>query len=181
VIKTVNDRFRFPVADGILKPQYVNHIYADVDNTFKEFRTQSLKRRTPVEAESPTDLAHDPSPLLEGPDATLKTDGPEERLYPSTDNREALEIPDQQDYWTMPNFDVLIRNHVIPRTNLYVPTPEECPIPLEWLDITRRTDTDLAHPNHRSVEDFWTEDRRSGSGKAIDPDEMWIGKPFLIS
>ena len=41
VPKSANGMFRFPIAEGALKLNYIKHQYADVDNTHKESRTAS--------------------------------------------------------------------------------------------------------------------------------------------
>ena len=44
---------------------------------------------------------------------------------------------------SMPNKSFLIRTHVNLRFELFLPTVDNCPLPLEWLEILRRTDTSL--------------------------------------
>ena len=83
------------------------------------------------------------------------TDGEDEALI--TGEREELDVPQQTDFWSMPNHDILVRNHVIPRTELYVPTDAECPLPVRYLDILRTTKTVLDHADHQEVNDHWTE------------------------
>ena len=100
-------------------------------------------------------------------------DDEDKELVFNPDDREDIELPGQSDYWTMPNYDRLIRWHVNPRTELFIPTEDHCPIPLEWLDTMRDTYTDLGHGDLRQIEDYWTEDRREG-GRHLD--EEWIGR-----
>ena len=72
----------------------------------------------------------------------------------------------------MPNSNILIRNIVVPRPKMFVPTVENCPIPLEWLDITRNTTTSLSHNMLHKIDDYWTHDARNG---ARELDEEWTG------
>ena len=51
---------------------------------------------------------------------------------------------EQNDYWSMSNVAHLIRFHVNPRSELIVATSDNCPIPLECLDIL------LKHKLHKT-------------------------------
>ncbi len=79
----------------------------------------------------------------------------------------------QIDYRSMPNLTKLVRTHVNPRTELFAPTADSCPIPLEWVDIYRRTETSLDHGQLREVDDYWTVDARS-EPRVLD--EEWTGR-----
>lgn len=50
--------------------------------------------------------------------------------------------PELKDYWTLTG-DVLIIHHLKPRLKLFEPKEGSLPIPLKYLDIVRRTRTDL--------------------------------------
>ena len=52
------------------------------------------------------------------------------------------------------NNDVIIRHHVLPRTRLYVPLEKHCPIPLKFIDVMRKTHTDLEGEDEHKIEDF---------------------------
>ena len=47
-----------------------------------------------------------------------------------------------EDFWTV-NEHFITRHHRRPRTDLFVPTEEDCPIPLKWIDVMRFTHTSL--------------------------------------
>ncbi len=49
-------------------------------------------------------------------------------------------------------------HHAVPRSKLFVPTDENCPFPVKYLDVTRRTYTDLENKAEAEVEDIWTDD-----------------------
>ena len=44
---------------------------------------------------------------------------------------------------------------------MFVPTEEDCPLPLKYLDILRKTETDLEAYAQREIDDFWTDDNAS--------------------
>ena len=62
----------------------------------------------------------------------------------------------------------MVIKHNTPRTKLFVPTPENCPIPLKFIDVLRMTRTDLDNNAERSVADLYTD------GQTALSDE-WIG------
>ena len=77
------------------------------------------------------------------------TEGDEGQPDPSGDSTDTDSMPDPEDAepecldtWTTNN-DVLIRHHLTPRQKLFIPTVEDCPIPLKFLDVMRTTETDL--------------------------------------
>ena len=172
--KLANGKFRFPIAEGALMLNYIKHRYADVDNSHKEFRTASQI------AQSGERAARD---RLAGQDVDSevadRVDPVQDKLLSDSTQGNSLHLdpdgshPAQNDYWTMPNHDLLIRWHVVPRTSLFTPTTDDCPLPLEWLDILRETKTDLQHAELDCIDDFWTQDSLNG---ARDLDEEWIGR-----
>ena len=72
----------------------------------------------------------------------------------------------------MPNNDLLIRHHVVPRRHLHVPASESCPLPIEWLDVKRETFTNLDHGDLHWIEDCWTADAREGTSRELY-EEFW--------
>lgn len=85
-----------------------------------------------------------------------------------------MEAMEERDYWIFPNEGVIIGYHVSPRTSVYVADEDNCPVPLEYLDIFRRTITDISFPSLREIQDFWTTDKREEPGREFD--EEWIGE-----
>jgi len=83
-------------------------------------------------------------------------------------------VPDitSKDYWEF-NGEVLILHHCVPRTKLFVPTDANCPLPLKYLDVGRRTYTNLESKAENFVADFWT------SSGARELSEDWTGKTCL--
>ena len=50
--------------------------------------------------------------------------------------------------------DLLIATHNQPRTKLFQPTDENCPIPTKYIDVMRTTDTDLDDKSLNRIEYF---------------------------
>ena len=95
---------------------------------------------------------------------TEQKKGPESRENP----RQVHE----PDFWTL-NDTVLVRHHRTPRWRLFSPSADDCPIPLEYVDVMRMTETDLEHPAERTIHDHWTSnDRRKLS-------DAWTGKTIF--
>ena len=96
---------------------------------------------------------------------------------------------ERQDYWVIAG-TTLTRMHVTPRRRLYVPTDEDSDIPLKFLDVTRRTHTDMDHLSESIIRDEWctgdNDDRELSSWwtgctkfdilrPAPPPGKMWVG------
>ena len=63
-------------------------------------------------------------------------------------------IPGRGDEWIMAG-DVLTRVHHAPRVKLFTFDEVPCPIPLEYIDVMRTTDTDLTEAAEARIEDHW--------------------------
>ena len=64
-------------------------------------------------------------------------------------NRDLTDYPlTEPDSWKITP-DVVIRIHNQPRTKTFVPTEENCPLPLHYLDVMRKTDTTLPEAAQR--------------------------------
>ncbi len=64
------------------------------------------------------------------------------------------DLPTQQeDFWTVTS-DALVRHHKTQRTELYVPTEQDSPIPLKYIDVIRRTQTDHETLAERTIHDY---------------------------
>ena len=73
----------------------------------------------------------------------------------------------ENDYWTF-NGELFCRHHLTPRKGLHVATQDELPIPLEYIDDRRRTQTNLESDHEATVEDVW------GPADKLEPDS-WAG------
>ena len=76
---------------------------------------------------------------------------------------------EEQNFWST-NGEVIIRHHRVPRDSLFIPTDDNCPMPLKYLDVFRRTYTDLENKEEASISDLWNLD---GSRRLSD---SWRGK-----
>ena len=66
--------------------------------------------------------------------------------------------------------DCAITHHRISRTKLYVPDEVTFPIPLKYIDVLRRTTTDIDSEAEHIIEDIWIDD---GEKELSGP---WFGK-----
>ena len=57
------------------------------------------------------------------------------------------------DFWSMSE-NFIYRHHVEPRVKLYSPREESIPIPLQYLDVTRTTHTNLDVKQEKRIDDF---------------------------
>ena len=128
LITQKGDEFTFPAADGTAK----------LSGRDYEFREPTLKReRTARSEDCSGDLRGEP----EGCQPAESTDDAEARA----------------DFWSIQG-DFIYRHHNEPRVQLYVPTEETFPIPLEYIDLTRPTHTDLDVMQEKRVDDCWNFD-----------------------
>ena len=72
------------------------------------------------------------------------------------------------DFWSMSR-NFIYRLHVEPRVKLYSPREESFPIPLEYIDVSRTTHTNLDVKQERLIDDNWNFD---GSR---DLSDSWTG------
>ena len=70
----------------------------------------------------------------------------------STDDAEA-----RVDFWSIQG-DFIYRHHSEPRVQLYVPKEETFLIPLQYVDVTRSTHTDLDVSQEKRIDDYWNVD-----------------------
>ena len=110
--------FIFPVADGTVK----------IFGKEQRLRTSTSTRDRPERGEEreilqgKSDELHSPTPLHED----------------STRMMRKL----KSDFWTITG-EFIYRHHVEPRVKLYVPKEESFPIPMKYIDFTRKTHTPL--------------------------------------
>ena len=95
-------------------------------------------------------------------------------------NRDNVEAPPAQppvvhepDFWTV-NDDQIVRFHRTPRIKFFSLSEVEPPIPIEYVDIMRITETDLETLAESRIEDYWTTD--------AEPKELsgsWTGRTIF--
>lgn len=153
--KTAEDEWYFPLYEGdIRQPGQPSHSQ-QLERTIKQKRAQRKQDNTPpAQPDNTTDNAQQPTDNAQQPE----------------------EEPDEsQDFWALPNNDVLIRFHRGPRSKLYIPTQDNCPLPLKYLDVLRRTTTDLEDLAEREIEDFWVTDGND-QNPSRSLSHPWTGK-----
>ena len=89
-----------------------------------------------------------------------------------------------EDYWTMKG-DLLIRHHLQPRTELFVPEESQMPFPQKYIDVTRKTKTTLESPSEKSIEDYWNVPCKDDAGGDPKPQnrslsDYWTGQTTFI-
>lgn len=104
-----------------------------------------------------------PGPRIREPRIRNRTETEEEEepQTEASDQEASGDAPPQEiklepDTWSITD-DLLIRHHNTPRTKLFMPDEIECPLPLKYLDILRRTETDSDYQVERTIRDFWIE------------------------
>ena len=129
LIKQKRDQFIFTIAEGTAK----------LSGRDYEFRKPTPRREQTVKSEDCSGELEEGEPG-ESPPAE------------STDDAEA-----RADFWSIQG-DFIYRHHNKPRVQLYVPKKETFPIPLEHIDLTRSTHTDLYVMQEKRVDDCWDVD-----------------------
>ena len=133
--------FILPLADGRIKTLGGN----------QDLRTSTLLRHRPIQGESNIDFLGEPEGCLPEPQDSLPDAG------------EAI-----NDFWSMSG-NFINRHHVEPRVKLYSPRKESFPIPLQYIDVSRTTHTNLDVKQEKRIDDYWKID---GSRDLSDP---WTG------
>ena len=70
--------------------------------------------------------------------------------------------------------DVVIRYHVTARSYLYIPQEHSFPIPLKYIDVQRKTKTNLEDLAEASIEDVWYDPETEN--KIVQPSSKFIGQ-----
>ena len=107
--------FIFPIADGPIK----------LPGGDQELRTSTLIRDRPIRGESHLDFVGESEGSRSPPQDSLPDAG------------EAI-----NDFWSMSG-NFIYRHHVEPRVKLYSSRRESFPVPLEYIDLSRTTRTNL--------------------------------------
>ena len=116
-------KFRFPCKDGALKQAGIS---------------APRRRRIAPEPLAQGDLGHDNGEVVE-PDEPLEL-AQDDTIDDALARGDAG--PQQQDCWAASG-GAVICFHVIPRKKLFIPVEGELPIPLKYIDVQRRTETNI--------------------------------------
>ena len=71
-----------------------------------------------------------------------------------SDPEPAEDILHENDRWTVQK-NAIILHHYKPRQYLDTPDPNDLPIPIEFIDVGRRTETNLEDQGEALIEDVW--------------------------
>ena len=83
----------------------------------------------------------------------------------------------EPDFWTV-NEDQLVRVHRTPRIKLFNFLEVEPPIPIEYVDVMRITETDLETKAESRIEDYWNEDHVPDAGPR-QLSSFWTGRTII--
>eukprot|EP00973_Karenia_brevis_P049263 6833472-Karenia_brevis.AAC.1 len=103
-------KWRYPVRDGLLKQPDPGQKWSLQLRVIKDSDPENEENEGEEEREG-----SEPAPCHEPGDQLPQ------------------EEPGDSDFWTL-NSDVLIRHHMKPRSTLFVPSAEDCPIPWKYVD-----------------------------------------------
>ena len=161
-MQTPNGQIHFPLSTGELKQP---GRLGKSATRFRVLRKQRKKNTNESDAEEIVTETEDEQQV--GPE---NTDPIELKRTAESYQEEKI----MEDFWVIDG-DWIIRHHVNPRTKLFVPNPDDFPIPLKYIDIIRVTETDVLDAKLQRKDDFWI------ISKDEDPRESWTGKTrFLI-
>ena len=140
-ISKENEKFIFPVADGRIT----------LPGGDQELRTSTLIRDRPIRGESHVDFLGESEGSLPPPHDSFPDAG------------EAI-----NDFWSMSG-NFICRHHVEPRLKLCSPREESFLVPLNYIDVSRTTHTNLDVMQESRIDDYWKID---GSRNLSD---SWTG------
>ena len=120
--------FIFPVAHGTAK----------LSGRDYEFREPTLRRTQTVGSE----------------DLSGEIQGESEEPQP-TEPKDDVEV--RRDFWSIQG-EFNYRHHIEARVQLYVPKEETFPTPLQYIDVTRSTHTNLDVMQEKRIGDYWNVD-----------------------
>ena len=130
--------FIFPLKEGLLiqpspgqKRKLRQHSYVDWDAVDED----DEEEQDTVEDDIDEPKRDFPDTVADGHDELQPLPGCDDAASSPTH-------PENRDRWSIAG-DYLVRHHVKPRKELYVPSEEDIPIPMKFLDVTRFTYTDL--------------------------------------
>ena len=139
-----NGDFYFPLVEGDYNQPHLPKAEAKSTNYTKKIKEkQDLKIKQDKEAEE-KELLEAKAPESDVPSIT-------------------------KDFWTCTN-EVITIHHRTPRTKLFVPTEENLPIKLKYIDILRRTVTSIKDFKFKEIKDFWV-----APGSDTELEEPWTG------
>ena len=124
----LDGKYHFPLADGDLSQPGLHE---------EQARHRKLKRRRKAEKPREEEAARQSPPQA----APEHSSGSNSRDRQAGSDSAQEDLPTSQaDFWTC-NDECLVRHHKTPRTDLFIPTDDNLPIPFRFIDATRRKTT----------------------------------------
>ena len=142
--------YRFPLATGDWKQPQQKRLMSDR----KRQAGVKLFTRHDAELETPdTDCDEEDKNMI----AEILANRPrfQEPSPNELKSKHGADDPEDPDTWSLSD-SVLIRHINKPRTTMCGLQQDDCPIPLEYVDILRRTETDIDAKQEKTIRDFWT-------------------------
>ena len=133
------ESFRFHVAERVLQQPGSDHLSLPQSDPFGQAGGDPNAALDDDE-EEPKEVADEDNENQQKPDPDSNPAGEEQD-------------PEEQDFWSCSG-EALVRHHCVPRSTLFTPSDPECPLPTKYLDVMRRTYTDLEMKVENDVEDF---------------------------
>ena len=154
IVKSRNSKFQFPCRSGKI---------SQPEEPLQERRIRPFIEDEFSENEVWDDMAEDEVPEVET-EPTVMPDQPQDQPPPCGSNEPAGDDSDaleQDDVWIVGTRTVTCE-HRKPREALMKPTDEDItfPIPIQYVDVMRITETDLPDKAEARIEDHWTEPGR---------------------
>ena len=81
-----------------------------------------------------------------------------------------------EDSWVIAG-NILRRIHSRPRLRQFRPDEVECPVPLKYLDVHRKTSTDLSDKSESAIKDYWNETSKDLSSHWVGHTDLYLLRP----
>ena len=149
----VDGEFQFPLAEGELEQP---------GQTDSQLRVIELKRSRKLRKRERARQAEE-----------------ENQAKEEAEEGEDQDIPTEtKDFWTVSG-DLLVRHHRTPRLELFIPTEDLSPIPLKYIDVLRRTETDLESQEEKTIKDIWLEYEDNLPSANRELSDHWTGRTIF--
>ena len=166
----LHDNFVFPCSTGDLRQPGVDPSSARLrGRTVRSGNPNIGKREEKINPQSTED---DPEQPVSHEDDTCNN-APQLTPLQKYELKENHITDINQDYWFVNN-DVVTRYHVTPRSYLYIPQEHSFPIPLKYIDVQRKTKTNLEDLAEATTEDVWYDPENEY--KIIQPSLKFVGQ-----
>ena len=162
--------YNFPLAEGELKQPW-----SALRSAPQERRKREAEFREKGDSE-------DHGPNHGGQDQEQDVHGAGRNATPDADSAgsnaiHADGLAQDEDYWSLTDC-LLIRHHAVPRQQLFIwgEGKDKPPIPIEYIDISRRTFTDSTSLAEVRIDDVWHNLHEDGDKAQRTLTTTWVGK-----